>query len=117
MSILNAIPQAQLKDFFVYRGLFAGVVPIYLGDLKPGEHEAGICEQNGIPELALTLAIVLMDIGGRLAFALGIQPKDPRGWNPVWITSRIDGKPLAKDPDYLEYMTPQTDDDQDEPKP
>lgn len=113
MAILYPIPDAEIPNHFVYRGYFAGCVPIYLGDLK--DETANICEQNGIPELVLTIAIVLMDIGGRIALALGIEPKDPRGWNPVWITSRIDGKPLKQDRDYVEYMTPQT--DQDEPKP
>ena len=113
MSILHPMPEAILKDNFVYRGLFAGCVPVYLGDLKADE--VGICAQNGTPEAMLSLAIILMEFGGNAALMLGFKPKDPRGWNPIWITSRIDRKPLAKDQDYLTYMkNPQT---KDEPKP
>ena len=63
----------------------------------------------------LSLAIILMEFGGNAAFALGFKPKDPRGWNPIWITSRIDKKPLAKDPDYLNYMKSPTIKDESKP--
>lgn len=90
MPVLNHIPPEVLKREFVYRGWMFGLVPVYVGELRPG---VNISTRNGVPEFLLDAAEALFAGFCFVATAL-VQDFEPS--YPIAITGRLDGQPIAE---------------------
>ena len=92
MSLFDPIPSLQLRRLYQYRGwmLFA---PVYIGAIN--SPAPNVTTRNGVPEWVLDLAeCIVMYLLASLY---------PDAGFPLRITGRLDGKPLADDPDLHAY--------------
>jgi hypothetical protein len=95
MAFFHHHTEEQLMaDGFVYRGRFAGLVPVYLGSLSTDTPDVTTC--NWCPEWVLDLTICLFQMCAVLVQAMGGEVD---GF-PVYIQSRIDGVCLDDDPEF-----------------
>ena len=60
MPILKRIPKQAIRETFTHKGLYMGVVPVYviLDEVEDGTYvpQVPMCERNGIPVAALFIA-------------------------------------------------------------
>lgn len=89
MKLFQHFTADEVRRNFVYRGWFAGVVPVYIGDLSGDCPDLAV--RNGIPELALDIVEGIVATFMMLADLLGIEVA---GY-PLKITERLDGAPLG----------------------
>lgn len=89
MAVFHRIPEPELRQRFSHRGVFMGVVPIYLGEIETGCPVLAV--RNWVPEVAFDLGSLLFELFCLLA-DLAI-PGAEFGF-PIKITGRLDGHPL-----------------------
>ena len=89
MKLFQHFTADEVRRHFVYRGWFAGLVPVYIGDLRDGSPNLSV--RNGIPELALDIVEGLFATFALLAQLCGRDIET----TPLLITERLDGAPLG----------------------
>ena len=60
MSILHPVPRAELGRQFTHYGWFAGLVPVYIGNLQ--SEGPTLVERNWVPEWYFSLVEALFEV-------------------------------------------------------
>ena len=85
MAVFQQIPRKIIEDIYTHKGLYAGIVPVYMVmepgvDYEKGDQEMLLTERNGIPYFTIHLVRMLWRV------LTIFNPMVP----PIYITGEID---------------------------